>query len=334
MCFLCLARPHACRRFTAQFASVDLTRRGGFTNNIPPRVQRHKALTSCLFVSAALLCLGIGHSACAEDAVFHEAESKYMFGFVDGADIGNEGEKAIEFETTETFKKRAGKYSAVEQEIEFENVVTQNFAYEASAHFANHQISGVEGLDDINQTAFSGASTKLRYLILGRGPGSPIGLTISAEPEWSRIDGTDGTQTQDYSTEFRIVADTELIPNRLFLALNVSYVPETAKGIADPSWQSSSGLGLSTGLTYRFTPTVAAGAALEYDRAYDGLTFQTFDGHALFLGPTLQVNFGPKTLLAAAFMAEVAGHAANDPRALDLTNFSQYRANLKFEIEF
>jgi hypothetical protein len=141
--------------------------------------------------------------------VFHEAESKYMFGFVDGADIGNEGEKAIEFETTAEFKRRGGKYSAVEQEIEFEHVVTQNFAYEMSAHFTNHQISGVEGLDDINQTAFSGASTKLRYLILGRGPGSPIGLTISAEPEWSRIDGTDGTQTQDYSTDFRIVADTK-----------------------------------------------------------------------------------------------------------------------------
>jgi hypothetical protein len=311
-----------------------LNQRGNLADGSSSRLRRIKALASGLFVGVYLLCLGNVNSARAEDAVFHEAESKYMFGFVDGADIGNEGERAIEFETTAEFKRRGGKYSAVEQEIEFEHVVTQNFAYEVSAHFTNHQISGVEGLDDINQTALSGASTKLRYLILGRGPGSPIGLTVSAEPEWSRIDGTDGTQTQDYSTDFRIVADTELIPNRLFLALNVSYVPETAKGATDQSWQNSSGLGLSTALTYRLTPNVAAGAALEYDRAYDGLTFQTFDGHALYLGPTLQVNFGPKMLLAAAFMAQVAGHAAGDPRALDLTNYSQYRANLKFEVEF
>src|SRR5471030_207493 len=80
--------------------------------------------------------------------VFHEAESKYLFGFVDGADIGNEGEKAIEFETTAEFKRRGGTYSAIEHEIEFEHVVTQNFAYELNAHFANHQIGGVEGLDD------------------------------------------------------------------------------------------------------------------------------------------------------------------------------------------
>ncbi len=266
--------------------------------------------------------------------VFHEAESKYLFGFVDGADIGNEGEKSIEFETTGNFMKRGGKYSAVEQEIEFEHVPTQYFAYELSAHGTYHSISGVEGLDDINHTAFSGASAKLRYLIIGRGPGSPIGLTISAEPEWSRIDGTDGTQTQDYSTEFRIVADTELIPNRLFAAFNLIYTPETAKGAGDPSWQNSSGFGLSTALAYRITPTVALGTALEYDRAYDGLAFQTFDGNALYLGPTLQINFSPKILLAAIFMAQVAGHAAADPRALDLTNFSEYRANMKFEVEF
>ena len=257
-----------------------------------------------------------------------------MFGFVDGADIGNEGEKAFEFETTGAFQKRGGRYSAVEQELEFEHVPTQFFGYELSAHGMAHSISGVEGLDDINHAAFSGLSAKLRYLVIGRGPGSPIGLTISAQPEWARIDGTAGTQTQDYSTDFRIVADTELIQNRLYAAFNVSYVPETSKGVSDPSWQNNSGLGLSTGLTYRITPTIAMGAALEYDRAYDGLAFQTFNGYALFLGPTLQINFSPKVLLAAAFMAQVAGHAADDPRALDLTNFSQYRANLKFEIEF
>ena len=125
--------------------------------------------------------------------VFHEAESKYMFGFIDGADIGNEGEKSFEFESTGSFQKRGGLYTAIENEFEFEQVPTQNFAYELSAHALTHAISGVEDLDDRNTTQFSGASAKLRYLILGRGPGSPIGLTISAEPEWARVDGTDGT---------------------------------------------------------------------------------------------------------------------------------------------
>jgi hypothetical protein len=257
-----------------------------------------------------------------------------MFGFIDGADIGNEGEKAIEFEETGSFRKRTGQYAAIEHELEFEHVATQNFAYELSLHGLSHSISGVEDLDDRNSTQFSGASAKLRYLILGRGPGSPIGLTVSAEPEWARVDDTDGTQTQSYASEFRIVADTELVANRLYAALNLIYAPETAKPSDSDMWERSSSAGVALGLAYRLTPTFALGVAAEYDRAYDGLALQTLTGQALFVGPTLQINFSSKMLLAATFATQVYGHAVDDPRSLDLTNFSQYRANLKFEVEF
>jgi hypothetical protein len=266
--------------------------------------------------------------------VFREAESKYMFGFTDGSDIGNEGEKAVEYEATGSFKKRGGQYSAIEHELAFEHVLTQNFAYEVSAHGLSHSISNVEDLDDRHTTQFSGLSAKLRYLIIGRGPGSPIGLTVSAEPEWSRIDGTDGTQTRSYASEFKIVADTELIANRLYAAINLIYEPEVAKPLDAEMWERSSTAGVSAALAYRITPKFALGIGAEYDRAYDGLAFQTFLGHALFVGPTLQINFSQKVLLAAAFATQVAGHAVDDCRPLDLTNFSQYRGNLKLEFEF
>jgi hypothetical protein len=48
----------------------------------------------------------------------------------------------------------------------------------------------------------------------------------------------------------------------------------------------------------------------------------------------LQINFTRKVLLAAAFSAQLAGHAVDDPRPLDLTNFARYRSNLKLEFEF
>ncbi len=266
--------------------------------------------------------------------VFYEAESKYLFGFLDGSDIGNESEKAFEYEATGSFQKRGGSYSAVEHEFEFEYVPTQDFAFELSAHALSDSINNVEGLDNFNGTQFSGASAKLRYLIIGRGPGSPIGLTVSAEPEWARVDDVDGTRALSYASEFRLVADTELMPNRLFAALNLIYEPSTAKPADTGVWERSSDAGIGLGLAYRVTPTVAVGAGAEYDRAYDGLLFQTFDGDALFVGPTLQINFTPKILLAAALSAQVAGHASGDPRALDLTDFARYRANLKLEFEF
>jgi hypothetical protein len=150
--FRCLARLRARRRLAALFVSADLDLRDSLTEEILSCIVRRKHFTSCLLVGASLLCLGITNSARAQDTAFHEAESKYMFGFVDGADIGNEGEKAIEFETTGAFQKRGGRYSAVEQELEFEHVPTQYFAYELSAHAMAHSISGVEGLDDINHS--------------------------------------------------------------------------------------------------------------------------------------------------------------------------------------
>jgi hypothetical protein len=267
------------------------------------------------------------------DDAFHETETKYMFGFLDGSDIGNENEQAIELETTGSFGKRTGRYSTLEQEIEYEAVPTQNFAYELSAHGMFDSISNVEGLDDINQLAFSGLSGKFSYLIIGRGPGSPIGLNVSVEPEWGRIDDA-GLRTQAYSAEFRLAADTALIPNRLYGAFNVSYAPGVDKGQYDTSFQRGSDLGLGVGLAYRVTPTLTFGGTAEYDASYDGLVFNSFGGNALFVGPTMQINFTPKILLAATVEGQVWGHAANDWRALDLVDFSKYKGNLKLEFEF
>ena len=93
----------------------------------------------------------------------HELETKYLFGFTTGSDIGEEGEKSVEFETTSALGKRRGSYRMIEQEFEFEGVPTQFFAYELSAHVTNHSINGVEGIDNIDRTQFSGFSSALSY---------------------------------------------------------------------------------------------------------------------------------------------------------------------------
>ena len=265
---------------------------------------------------------------------FHELETKYIFGFTTGADIGVPGEQSIEFETTAAFQKRGGRYSAVEQEIEFEGVPTDFFAYELSAHATSHSISGVDGVDDIHRIGFSGLSADLSFAILHRGPESPIGLTISAEPEWERIDGDSGQFTRDFSSTFTLIADTELVPNRLYAAFNLIYAPEVGKAVGDLDWQHSSTLGITGALAYRIAPKITLGGELEYFRAYDGLLFNTLDGQALYAGPTLQIQFNSKTMLAAAFSAQVAGQAVGEQQLLDLTNFERYQANLKLEIEF
>jgi hypothetical protein len=264
---------------------------------------------------------------------YHELETEDLFGFTEGTDFGEEGEHSVEFENTGAFGKRGGHYSAIEQEVEAEGVPTQYFGYEISAHATDHQIKNVDGLGDLSGVNFSGLSTELRYLVIGRGPGSPIGLTLVAEPEWERIDGESGAPTVDFSTTFRIAVDTEIIPNHLFAAANLIYAPEIGKANGQ-DWERSSQIGATTALAYRVTPKVAVGGEIEYYRAYDGLGLQTFDGHALYVGPTMYVTFNSKVSLALAFSAQVAGRAVGEADNLDLTNFERYHSNLKLEFEF
>ena len=287
--------------------------------------------SSCLAQAALGPADQAGQSAALPDP-FHELETKYLFGFTEGADIGSEGEQSVEFESTAAFQRRGGRYSDVEQEIEYESVPSQFFGYELSAHVSGYDVAGVDGVANAHGAGFSGLSTELRYLVIGRGPGSPIGLTLIAEPEWARIDDL-GQPIADYSSAFGVVADAELIANRLYGAVNLIDTPDIAKSPGQ-DWQRSSTLGATAGLAYRLTPKVTGGGEVEYYRAYDGLAPQALQGQALYVGPTLHIQFTGQTMLAAAFSSQVAGRAAGESYGLDLTDFPRYRANLKLEFEF
>jgi hypothetical protein len=245
---------------------------------------------ACVFASVSLLAVKCGGGISVADAQtadsvsarmplpslgqvntpdpYHELETKYIFGFTEGADIGAEGEKSIEFETTTASGLRGGTYAALEQEVEFESVPTQNFGYELSAHGLGFSVNDVPGMPDAHGANFSGLSAEFRYLVIGRGPGSPVGLTLVAEPEWARID--DGGQPiTDFNLTLRGILDTELIPNRLYAATNVFYTPDYARSPGE-SWGWSAEYGVSGAMVYRFTPKLTMGAEIEYDTAYDG----------------------------------------------------------------
>jgi hypothetical protein len=264
---------------------------------------------------------------------FHEIETKYIFGtFTVGSSTGLEGEKAFEPETKADFGKRGGRYAASATTLELEYTPTQYMQVVFGPSISYYNIHNVPGLDDRSMAAITGFEAQLRSVIIDRGP-SPFAVTLSIEPEFHSRDQTSGAKVVNYGLEAKFEADAELVKNRLFLAFNLLYEPETTR--ADLGmWSRESTLGVSSALAFQIIPNVVIGADLWYLRHYDGALFNSFTGDAVYLGPTFYWKIAPKVLISAAWQAQIAGREAGVTSALDLTDFSRQRARLLLEFEF
>lgn len=265
---------------------------------------------------------------------FGDTEDKYLFGFTTGTDIGEKGERELALQTNGVFQKRSGSFSVIEQVIEYESVPTDSLMLEVAAHGQWASINNVPGLNNQNSVGFNGLSTKLTYRILERGPESSIGLSVSAEPQWLHIDGSSGTNTNSYDSTFKLLLDTEFLPARLYGAINFLYDPQRSNLANSGTWQTSSTVGVTGGLTYRVTPALAVGGGLQYYQAYDGAGFGSRTGEALYVGPNVQYQIAPNALLIAAVSVQVAGHSTSDTAPLDLVTFNRYTGFLKLAYAF
>jgi opacity protein-like surface antigen len=286
---------------------------------------------------------------------FHEIDSKYLFGFTDGADIDAEGEKELEISTKSDFGRRRrvltpddadlapqifqgrtqGNYRSIQQKVEFEHTPTQNFQYALGVYGIQHRIRGVDGFDDLDRVSLGGLSGEARYVLVGRGPASPIGVTLQVEPEWGHVSEMSGQQEHSVELESKFIVDAELIPNRLYAAANLLWLPELSRGVAETQWTQESTIGASGALVFRVTPSIAIGADAQYYRHHaNGFWLNHLDGQAVYVGPNLHLRLSKKILMTAAFATQLRGHAAGEDHALDLVNYSHYRARMRFIVEF
>src|SRR5262249_7705435 len=155
----------------------------------------------------------------------NEVDTEHMFGFITGTDIGQVGDKELESETTGRLGKRTGSYTALSHMLALEYTPLENVRLEMGAIQSFHDISGVPELNDLRRGTFEGLSLEVRYRLLSREQ-SGIGLTILAEPHWSRVDDTSGQLVNQYGAGLALLMDKELIPNRLVAAFNLLYDPE------------------------------------------------------------------------------------------------------------
>jgi hypothetical protein len=289
------------------------------------------------FAAAALLSLSQFAHAQDDASKLRDVETKYIFGFTEGSGIGLEGEKEFSVDTQARIGKSGGRYWASETKLEYEFTPNQYVQFEFGPFVSAHKISGVDGLDDRSRGDLGGFFGEIRTILLDRGANSPLAVTLSAEPEWRRIDETSGERVNNVELELKLNADLELIAKRLYLGFNLLYEPEATH---DPErigagWMTESKAGVSAAVSYRILPSVFVGMEAWYLRHYDGTWLNNFTGDAWFVGPTLHVQINKKAFIAAAWNVQVSGRDVDDPDAkFNTAEFTRHRAKLKVAVEF
>src|SRR5262249_22665254 len=228
-----------------------------------------------------------------------DVDTQFIFGFTQGSDVGELREKEIETETVGRFGKADGSYAVLTSQLRAEFTPAENFRFEVGAIVNYASISGVSGLDDRSDVQFGGFALEGRYRLLNRRT-APVGLTISAEPRWTRIDDTSGELVASYGSEFVVAIDKELVADRIFAALNLRYDPEWTHVFDSDTWVQQSTLGISAAVTAQLSEGVFFGVETHYVRGYEGITANAFLGDALFVGPTTYLQLSKTFAVSAA----------------------------------
>jgi hypothetical protein len=261
-----------------------------------------------------------------------EVDTEHMFGFTEGSDIGGVGEKELETDSTSRFGRAAGSYSNIATAFEAKYNFTEYFRVSAAATVSFYDITGVNGFDDRRQGALQSFSIDARFRLLDR-ERAPIGLTIGIIPRWGLKDDVSGAPADQYRTEFLLIADRELMPDRLFGAVNISYEPEQTRLRTSDEVLRDSTLGLTAALAAQMMPGVFVGAEVRNLRHYEGLGLDRFAGQALYVGPTLYMTLGAQFWLSAAWNVQAWGTTA-EGGALDLTNFERHQIRFRLGVNF
>jgi hypothetical protein len=262
-----------------------------------------------------ILCLLSPSVAQAQDEPRQEPkiDTEHIFGFTEGADIGEKGELELE-NTTVGRLGRPGTFAVFDNETALRYGLAERFRASVGALVDYYDIQNVLGLMDRERMTFSGLSSQFRWKAI---EGNDNGLTFSFAPQWRRVDDTAGQDVESYAFPLGLLADTALVPNQTFTAFNLFYSPTLTR--MNTLSQQEQPLELSQAIATAITEGIFVGAEIRHiTRNQDGF----FTGHALFVGPSLFVKVSDNVSFKVAWSAQIPDETR---KRLDLVNFERYQ---------
>jgi hypothetical protein len=266
---------------------------------------------------------------------FPEVPSGDIFGFTNPTDLGSPGDCGISVESSSAIGKASGRYFAGSLKTQFDATVAENLNLAVSPFVTYHRITGVPGLDDLHRASFDGLSAELAYRFIERSAANPVAATFAVEPRWARVDPTTGLGATAYLVEFKLLVDRVIVPDRLYAAANLIYVPAVQKSNAPlGGWSAFSATGVSAAFAYQFTERLFAGAEVRHFAAFEGAAVQHYLAQAVFGGPTMLVKLTDAMSLNVSWTPQLWGHPSGSHRRLELDIFERQQLRLKLVTNF
>lgn len=286
-----------------------------------------------------LIALGLGLAGLAATPAW--ADEQY-FGYVYSAEVLPKGQTEAELWATDRRGKGQGHYDAQNYRLELEHGLTNRLTVAGYANFVSHHIRELDpDFEDTDRDfAFQGLSAEFKYNVL-----SPykdgFGLTLYAEPGWSRIHSVGGEKGTEYELELKAILQKNFFDDRLIWAANLTFEPEWEKekeenqltGVAETEWEKELKLEVSSGLSYRVAPGWYAGVEGRYSSVYpdwtDGLHRETY---AVFAGPAVHYG-GKKWWATLSYQPQLFG-SPSPHGSLALDEFEKREVRLKLGYNF
>lgn len=230
-------------------------------------------------------------------------DTEHIFGFTEGADVGAKGEIELEGTFTNRFG-RPGDYRVLENETAARYVFAEGLRASLGLLSDFHQMRGVLGLHDTSSLNFNGVSGELRWQLLESSK-APIGLALSFNPQWLRVDDVSGVLVGTYAVPMTLLFDTAILPGRLFAAMNVTYAPSVERMVG--VWERQSGLEVSAAISVVVAQGALIGGEVRRVAAYEGLFLNREGGQAFYVGPSFFLKLSDDMVCKLVWSAQVSG---------------------------
>ena len=258
-------------------------------------------------------------------------DTESIFGFTEGSDAGAKGGWTIFHDSIVRAGRNAAGFAAWDAGTGVSYSLTDRAAISLAAMTSFERNGAGFAPAGMTDSRGTGILPSFKYQFLRRNE-APAGFAIQVSPYWQRTDSSP-IGHEMLGSEFRLILDRALVPERWFAALNLVYLPQHHT-YGDGSVEREATTEVSGAVSHRLWRDVFVGGEIRYLNKFHSYGLDQLAGSALYLGPTLFARIGDG-YFGLAWSIQAAGHSNVVPRgAFDLESFERHQLRLKGGISF